>query len=71
MTEIQLLTKLGKRIKMIREQKEITQQQLAAHCKFEKASMSRIEAGLSNPTIRTLYKISKALEVHISELIKE
>jgi transcriptional regulator with XRE-family HTH domain len=71
MKEKYLLTSVGKKIKMIREQKEMTQHGLAVLCGFEKASMSRIESGQANPTIRTLYKISKALGVHISHLFKK
>lgn len=40
-------------------------------CDFEKASLSRIESGQANPTIRTLYKLSKALDVPIAEFFKE
>ena len=43
----------------------MTQNKLANKCKFGKATMSRIEAGECNPTIRTLYKISKSLDVPI------
>ena len=42
---------------------------LAAACNFEKANMSRIEAGRTNPTISTLYKISQELGISISELV--
>ena len=65
----QLQQKIGQRIRTLRESKGITQQDLAAACNFEKTNMSRIEAGRTNPTISTLYKISQALEVTISELV--
>lgn len=65
----QLQQKIGQRIRILRESKGITQQDLAAACNFEKTNMSRIEAGRTNPTISTLYKISQALEVTISELV--
>jgi len=38
-------------------------------CDFEKSSMSRIEAGRTNPTITTLFKISEALAVTIKDLV--
>ena len=47
----------------------MTLAQLAAECDFEKANMARIEKGGTNPTYKTLYKISKALSVTISELV--
>ena len=65
----QLQQKIGQRIRTLRESKGITQQDLAAACNFEKTNMSRIEAGRTNPTISTLYKISQALEITISELV--
>jgi transcriptional regulator with XRE-family HTH domain len=65
----QLQQKIGEHIRFLRESKGISQQNLAAICNFEKANLSRIEAGRTNPTISTLYKISQALEVTISELV--
>ena len=65
----QLQQKIGQRIRELRESKGITQQNLAAICNFEKANLSRIEAGRTNPTVSTLYKISQALEITISELV--
>ncbi len=65
----QLQQKIGQRIRELRESKGISQQNLAAICNFEKANLSRIEAGRTNPTVSTLYKISQALEITISELV--
>jgi transcriptional regulator with XRE-family HTH domain len=71
MSESDLQSKLGERIRAIRAEKNMTQNELAIECDFEKASMSRIESGQANPTIRTLYKISKALNINITELFKD
>jgi transcriptional regulator with XRE-family HTH domain len=68
--KIELLISIGNRIKSLREQKGISQQDLAALCNFEKANMRRIEAGRTNPTIYTLHKISQALGVSLSELVE-
>ncbi len=65
----QLQQKIGNRIRDLRESKGISQQNLAAICNFEKANLSRIEAGRTNPTISTLYKISQALEISIAEIV--
>ena len=65
----QLQIKIGQRIRELKESKGITQQDLAAVCNFEKANLSRIEAGRTNPTISTLYKISQGLEIGISEIV--
>jgi transcriptional regulator with XRE-family HTH domain len=71
MTEPDLLLKLGERIKMIRVTKKMTQNDLANECEFEKASMSRIESGRSNPTVRTLHKICTALDIPMAELFRD
>jgi transcriptional regulator with XRE-family HTH domain len=71
MNDFNFLTTLGSRIKEIRTQKNITQQELAALCDFEKASMSRIESGQTNVSILTLKKICGALDVSMYEFFKD
>jgi transcriptional regulator with XRE-family HTH domain len=70
MTDTKFLTTLGARIKELRVARDMTQNDLATHCDFEKASMSRIEAGKTNITILTLHKISRALDIDITEFFK-
>lgn len=65
-----LQIKVGKRIQQIRIEKNISQQDLAARCNFEKSNMSRLEAGRANATLSTLEIVSKALEVDVVELFK-
>ena len=45
----------------------MTQEELAADTNIEK--IGRLETGNTNPTIRTLYKISKALKVKLKDLV--
>ncbi|WP_240471461.1 helix-turn-helix domain-containing protein [Flavobacterium cauense] len=61
---------MGKRIKEIRTEKNLSQQDLAAKCNYEKSNMSRIEAGRVNLTLTTLDKVSKGLEVELMELFR-
>ena len=65
------LVRIGKNIRKIRDEKNISQQDLAAACNFEKSNMSRIEAGRTNMTIKTLLKICEALQVKLSDLVDE
>lgn len=60
--------KVGKHIQELRELKGMTQQELAAKCNFEKSNMSRLESGRVNPTLSTLEKIVKALDISLAEL---
>lgn len=69
MDEKEFLVKIGERIKTLREKRKMEQQDLAAACNFEKSNMSRIEAGGSNMTFRTLLKISKALNIKVKDLV--
>ncbi len=62
---------IGKRIKSIREQKNIAQQDLAYACNFEKSNMARLEAGNTTPTLYTLKKITNNLETTLEELLKD
>jgi len=63
------LVRIGMNIKDIREEKNISQQDLAAACNFEKSNMSRIEAGRTNLTIGTLLKICEALQVKLVDVV--
>ena len=63
------LIKIGLKIKEIRENKNIPQQDLAAACNFEKSNMSRIESGRSNLTIGTLLTICSVLKVKLAEVV--
>lgn len=60
---------IGKRIRQLREEKKISQVELAALCNFEKSNMSRLEAGNTNPTAFTLYTISQKLNIDVKELL--
>ena len=64
-----VLIRIGMNIKELREEKNISQQDLAAACNFEKSSMCRIEAGRTNLTIGTLLKICEALNVKLNEIV--
>lgn len=70
MTEPELLRQIGLRIRELRQQKNISQNDLAVQCDIQKASMSRIEAGKTNITMRTLHKILMALEADIREFFR-
>ncbi len=66
-----LLIALGKRIQEVREQKGMSQVDLASKMigKFDTTNISRIESGRNNPTIFTLYRIVLALEISLNELL--
>ena len=57
---------LGSRIKDIRKLKKLTQEQLAELIGIETGSLSSIESGRHFPSLITLEKISKTLDVKLS-----
>ena len=63
------LKRLAINIKKIRKERGMTQTDLAYSCGFEKQNMQRIESGKTSPTLKTLLKISEALEVDIKDLM--
>ena len=69
MKKEEVLFRIGLIIKELREEKNISQQDLAAACNFEKSNMSRIEAGRTNLTVGTLLKICQILEVKLIDLV--
>lgn len=69
--KLRLQSAIGQRIRTLREDRGISQQDLAAACNFEKSNMARLEAGRTNPTLYTLKKIAENLEVPLEKLVKD
>jgi len=67
--EAKLYILIGDKIRKTRELQGISQQDLAARCNFEKSNLSRIEAGRTNLTLKTLFKISTELQITIKDLV--
>ena len=65
------LAKMGAKIRAIRKDKKLTLDTLAALCDFEKANLSRIESGKTNTTVLTLFTLSKAMNVEVSQFFDE
>jgi len=62
---------LSKNLKKLREQKELSQDRLAKLADVANNTIIKIEQGKNmNPTLETLKKVAKALEVSIDDLIK-
>jgi len=69
MKEQELFKRVAERIKQLRMERGITQQQLAGLIDYEKSNMSRLESGKVNIKLNTIYKISRALKVSMAELL--
>jgi transcriptional regulator with XRE-family HTH domain len=62
--------KLGENIRRIREEKQMMQIDLCRKLNVDGAYISNIENGKSNPTLLTIERIAKALEVSVEDLMK-
>ena len=59
---------LAKKVKKIREEKQFTQEQLAFESGLSLSQIARIETARINPTISTLFRIIRTLEISPKEL---
>jgi transcriptional regulator with XRE-family HTH domain len=64
-----LIKAVGKRIKELRQEKGFSQEELAYEADVPLSQIGRIERGETNPTISTLYVISKALNIKLMTLL--
>jgi len=62
--------KLGQNLRKLRLKKNLSQDNLAKILNVDRAYISNIENGRMNPTLSTLEKISNALGISSSELLK-
>jgi len=62
--------KLGQNLKRIRTKKGISQGDIARALDVSRGYISNIENGKTNPTLATISRLAKAVNVSINELIK-
>lgn len=62
--------RLGERIIIERNKKQITQEQLALLSDIDRTYLARVEEGKANPSVKVLSKISKILKVRLTSLLK-
>jgi transcriptional regulator with XRE-family HTH domain len=64
-----LIKAIGNKIRDLRTQKGISQEDLANEADVPLSQIGRIERGENNPTVSTLYVIAKALNVELKNLV--
>lgn len=55
----------GKEVEKYRQQKDLSQLELAELSKVDLSTINRIERGIANVTLRNVFKITKALHIPI------
>lgn len=61
---------VGKIIRKIRRDKDLTQYELAQKAGISPVTLCRVESGINQPNPATLVVIAKALNVKVEELVK-
>jgi transcriptional regulator with XRE-family HTH domain len=59
---------LGERVREIREAKALTQRDVADRIQIDDYYISRLENGHINPTLSTMEKLARALEIEVRDL---
>ena len=62
---------ISSRIRELRRERRLTVQELAYRCDMERSNLSRIEAGRTNLTVKTMCIICNALNVSLREVIRQ
>jgi transcriptional regulator with XRE-family HTH domain len=64
-----VLVQLGRRIRALREERDISQEELAGRADIHRNYMSQIEGGKRNLSLYNFVKIARALRVSPSKLL--
>ncbi len=67
---ISLPVRLGRRISLLREQRGLSQTQMAYMANIGRAHLSQIENGAVAARIDTLYALAQSLEMTLEELFR-
>lgn len=68
MDEKEFYTKLGRQIKVLRENAHLTQEKLAEKCGISLDYLGKIEVNINKPGLKTVLKLANALNVPVKEL---
>lgn len=69
MTSLSTNEKIGIKISILRKKLKYSQEKLAELADLSKTSINSIERAQSKPTIETLERIAKALNIELKELV--
>ncbi|WP_205746095.1 MULTISPECIES: helix-turn-helix domain-containing protein [Dyella] len=61
----------GEVLTRYRTRAEITQEELALRADLDRTFVSRLERGIRQPTITTLFAVAQALDVHAADLVRD
>lgn len=62
--------KFGEKVKRIRKEQDLSQEELAEKIKRDPRTVVAIESGNRNPTLNTINKIAQALKIPLHDLFR-
>ena len=62
---------IGKKIRRLRQEKLLTQDELASRCELSKGFISQLERDLTSPSIATLIDILEVLGTNLKDFFNE
>lgn len=65
------MTSIGNNMKRFREERHMTQQELAVKIRVGTAKIEKYESGTQIPDSQTILKISTVLDIPVAELIQD
>ena len=63
--------KLAKRLKTLRENKNLTQEKVASYLGVSRSAYTYYETGKTEPNLQAIFKLSKLYDMSVDELIAE
>ena len=62
---------IGEKLKQLRQQRGLTQEELADRCELSKGFISQVERDLASPSIATLMDMLECLGVSVSQFFSD
>ncbi len=68
---MKILLNFGNKLKVLRKERDLSQEKLADECGLHRTYIGGVERGERNPTLTTMKRIADALHLKINELLKD
>ena len=68
--QLSITERFGEKIRVLRKERDLSQEAFADLCELDRTYISGIERGLRNVSLRNIEAIANALEVSLSDLFK-
>jgi len=66
-----LVSRVGERMRFLRNEKKLTLRQLATRAGVSPSLLSKIEVGSSSPSLFTIYRVAKSLEISLRSFFED